>query len=201
MSACDPVADIQTSWNVWLMWSRGLLLAVLAALALVAAIWWQQNRSLTPEERLLFSKLDSAISHQPPRATDVIAAFDLPDDCHDRTCFLKEGNVGNLQYSSGNLRQQNDSIVFVAEGFSDTCIRSDRVKSYFGTGEAEQSCSHGGCWYTKAQHRWGILGFELDQPEAPCVTSVVINSLPYQRAEPVIIEVQGREVCLQNCEE
>lgn len=155
------------------------------ALAVTVIIWWEQNRSLNPEERLLFSKLDAAISQQPPAAGDVIAAFGLPDACRGRGCFLEGGGIGNLRFSGGNLRQPKDSadgLIFEIDGFSNVCIRSDRVETYFGTGEAEQSCSHGNCWYTRAQYPWGILTFGLSSPTAACVRSAVINSLPYQRS-------------------
>lgn len=163
------------------MASRGFMLTIFAALVAIAAFWWAQNRSLNPEERLLFKKLDAAISHDPPRATDIIDAFDLPDECREKTCFLEAGKIGNLRYSSSGLRQPKEGIIFEIEGFADTCVRAVRVKSYFGTRAPAQSCFDAVCWYADAQHSWGILTFKLDRPDSQCVSSAVINSLPEQR--------------------
>ena len=163
------------------MASRGFVLTIFAALVLVPTFWWGQNRSLTPEERLLFTKLDAAISHQPPRAVDVIDAFNLPDECREKTCFLKAGKIGDLRYSEIDLRQPKDGIIFQIEGFTDTCVRADRVKSYFGTGTPAQSCFDAVCWYADAQYPWGILTFQMDRPDSQCVSSAVINSLAEQR--------------------
>lgn len=181
MTESDPIADIDGLLHLHCMASRGFFLTIFAGLVLVVGFWWAQNRSLTVEEQLLFSKLDAAISHEPPRATDIIEAFDLPDECRDQTCFLKAGRVGNLRYSSTGLRQPKEGVIFEIEGFSRTCIRADRVKSYFGTGNPDQSCFDAVCWYADAQYSWGILTFRMDHPDSQCVSSAVINSLPEQR--------------------
>lgn len=163
------------------MLSKGLAITILLGLLSVGATWWSQNRSLTNEERLLFNKLDTAISSNPPLAYDVIEAFSLPQDCRAKTCWLDARSIGALQYSEGDLRHPGEGIIFQLEGFSKACIRTQRVQTYFGTQEPYQACSHGGCWYTGVQYAWGILTFGLEDPSSPCVSSVVINSLPYQR--------------------
>jgi hypothetical protein len=161
----------------------GFILTILIPIGLGITIWWKQN-SLNSDERLLFARLGEAMLHQPPQATEVIAAFGLPDNCRDQTCSLKQGQIGNLHYTGGDLRQPEHGIVFILKGFYNACIRSERVRTYFHTGEAEQPCLHGGCWYTRAQHDWGILTFELESRTSECVRSVVINSLPERRPRP-----------------
>ena len=166
------------------MWNRGLIAVIILGLASVFGLWWWQNRSQTSTERLLFAKLDMATSHAPPRAEDIIGAFELPEACLRETCWLEEGSVGGLSYSKGNLRQPEEGLIFVLEGFSGKCVRTQRASAHFDLKPTEQSCPHGGCWYSDAQHDWGILTFGLDQPNSECVSSVVINTLPYQRPNP-----------------
>ncbi|NKJ45037.1 hypothetical protein [Novosphingobium sp. SG720] len=157
------------------------MLTIFAPIMVVATFWWAQSRSLNPEERLLFKKLDAAISHEPPRAADIIDAFDLPDECRQKTCFLEAGKIGNLRYSSIGLRQSKEGTIFEIEGFTNACVRADRVKSYFGTRAPAQSCDDAICWCADARRSWGILAFKLDRPHSRCVSSAVINSLPEQR--------------------
>ncbi|WP_156522002.1 hypothetical protein [Croceicoccus mobilis] len=159
----------------------GFIVTLAVPVVAVSALWWSQNRSLTTDERLLFSKLDAAVTHEPPRARDIIASFGLPDDCQHKSCFFEAMKIGGLRIDGGNLRQQADGIIFVLEGFSDTCIRADRVASYFDANEPEQSCRDALCWYADAQHEWGIITFELEHPNSQCVSSAVINSLPEHR--------------------
>jgi hypothetical protein len=183
-SGSDPIEVIATVLHFRGMVSRGFMLAIFAALVAVAAIWWTQDRSLNPEERLLFKKLDAAILHEPPRADDIIDAFDLPEECREKTCFPEAGKIGNLRYSRTSLRQPEEGIIFVIGDFTDACVRADRVKSYFGTRAPAQSCFDAECWYADAQRSWGILTFKLDRPDSQCVSSAVINSLPEHRPKP-----------------
>lgn len=166
------------------MWNRGLIAVVILGLASVYGLWWWQNRALTSTESLLFSKLQKASSHSPPRAEDVISAFDLPGACREKTCWLEEGSIGGLSYSEGDLRQPEEGLIFVLEGFFNKCVRAQRASARFDLKPPQQSCPHGGCWYAEAQHDWGILAFGLDEPNSECVASVVINTLPYQRTKP-----------------
>jgi len=180
------------------------MIAVVAAGLVVLALWWWQNRSLTADEQALFSKIESALAQAPPEGADVIRAFRLPSKCETETCFLEPSEIDGLQYEGGNLRQQKNGNIFVLEALSGQCIRRKRVMTYFGSGAAETSCSSKACWYTTAQYEWGILAFGLDERESACISSVVINSLPYQRpqpaAQPTMIDVDGRAVCVENCE-
>lgn len=166
------------------MGNRGLIAVIILGLASVFGLWWQQNRSQTSTESLLFAKLEGALSHSPPRAEDIIAAFALPKSCRDETCWLEESSIGGLRYSEGNLRQPEEGLIFILEEFSGECVRTQRASVHFDLKPPTQSCSHGGCWYSDAQHDWGILTFGLDQPNSECVSSVVINTLPYQRPNP-----------------
>ncbi len=152
----------------------------LAAIA-VGGLWWSQNRSLNAEEHLLFSKLDAALVHEPPRAVDVIEAFDLPDECREENCYFRDQNFGGLGVERGNLRHGPENLILVLEGFDNKCIRSDRVRSYYHTSEPTPSCFDAVCWYTEAQHSWGILTFEVEEPNSLCVSSAVINSNPEHR--------------------
>jgi hypothetical protein len=63
---------------------RGSLVAIGLAVVAMSALWWSHNKSLTPDERLLFSKLDAAIMNAPPQANNIIAAFDLPEACREK---------------------------------------------------------------------------------------------------------------------
>ncbi len=180
-SSNDPFADVATSCHSARMRNRGLsILCVLAVLA-AGALWWAQFGAMTDDQRLLFSKLDAAIANTPPRASDLIEAFGLPETCREKTCYLQPGKIGGLRYDGGNLRQSEDGLVFVLEGLAGSCIRTDQAQAYYSAGKPEERCSHGGCWSTQAQYSWGILGFGLGKPNSQCVTSIAINSLPYQR--------------------
>lgn len=183
------------------MLNRGLTVAILLALCTVAAAWWWQNRSLTSAERALVHSLDQSISSNPPQAIDIINAFSLPEGCRKATCWLEKGSIDDLRYSDGALRQPDDGIIFQIADFSNSCIRVQRMQAYYDLKEPEQSCSHGGCWYRDAQFSWGILTFGVEEPSSKCVSSVVINTLPYQRLNPpTIIEVDGETVCVEHCE-
>ena len=159
----------------------GLFVALLVGIGITAALWWQLNRDLEPAEQRLFEKLDSAISGNPPRAEDVVKAFDLDEECAHKTCFFDSGQIGSLRYGKGNIRPSEEGLIFGFEDFASACIRVDRAESHFGLGQPEESCAHGGCWYRTAQHEWGIIGFGVKDPNDQCVSSVVINTQPYQR--------------------
>lgn len=154
--------------------------AFIALIALSAfafgVIWWYQIGSADRNEQLLFSKLDAAIAGSKPDGRDIIAAFDLPEGCRKKTCFLDQGNIGSLSYEGGNLRQRETELIFVLEDFSRACIRTAQVQSRYRTQEPIEMCSHGGCWARTAQYPWGILSFGVKQPHSKCVSSVVINS-------------------------
>ena len=165
------------------MRNYGLTIAVGIAALAVGVLWWSQNRSLTPEEHLLFSNLDAALAHEPPKAIDVIEAFDLPNECRDENCYFQDQRFGSLHVKRVSLRH-SENLIFVLEGFDDKCIRTDRVRSYFHTRAPEPSCFDAVCWYTEAQHAWGILTFEVEEPNSQCVTSAVINSNPEHRLKP-----------------
>ena len=166
------------------MRNNGLLIAMGLAALVVVGLWWSQNRSLTSEEHVLFSKLDAALVNKPPRAIDVIEAFNLPNDCRTQNCYFQDHNFGVLHVERGSLRHGPENLIFVLEGFGNNCIRSDRVRSYFDTGEPRPSCYDAVCWYTEAQHSWGILTFEVKEPSSHCVASAVINSRPEHRPKP-----------------
>jgi hypothetical protein len=172
--ACDNI-----SW----MAGRSLILATLLVLSIFGYAWWDQTMSLTREETLLFDHLDKSIAHEPPRVADIAEAFQLPHSCRTETCDFNNGRVGSMHFAKGSLRQQDDGLIFMIEEFSNTCIRTSRVRSYFSTKEPEQSCMDSTCWYTEAQHSWGILTFKVNEPSSRCISSVVINSEPYQRPQ------------------
>lgn len=91
-----------------------VLVHSLAIMALAAGVaFCTQHDSLSPDEALLFSKLDAATANNPPLANDIIAAFDLPGACRDETCFLKPSKIGELSYDSGNFRQPEDGLILV----------------------------------------------------------------------------------------
>lgn len=185
------------------MFNRGLTLTLLLALCAVFSAWWWQNRSLTNAERLLVQKLDQSISSNPPQASDIVDAFSLPEECQEKTCWLEEGSIDDLRYSDGNLRPQDHGLIFQIEEFSNACIRAQRMEAYYDLKEPESNCSHGSCWYRKAQFSWGILTFGVKEPGSRCVSSVVINTLPYQRpytSPPTVFEVEGQSVCIEHCE-
>lgn len=185
------------------MFNRGLTLTLLLALCAVFSAWWWQNRSLTNAERLLVQKIDQSISSNPPRAIDIIDAFSLPEECQIETCWLESGSIDDLRYSDGDLRPQDDGIIFQIAEFSNACIRTQRVQAYYGLEEPDQACSHGGCWSRSKEFSWGILSFGVEGPSSTCVSSVVVNTLPYQRPHTTpqtIIEVEGQSVCTEHCE-
>jgi hypothetical protein len=153
----------------------GLFVAILVGIGITGALWWQLNRDLEPAEQHLFEKLDFAMSGNPPRAEDVVKAFDLGKECVHKTCFFDNGQIGSLQYGEGNIRPAQ-GLIFVLEDFAGACIRVDRVESHFGTAQPEQSCAHGGCWTRISQREWGIIGFGLKDKHAQCASSVVINT-------------------------
>lgn len=180
-AANDPFADVATSCHSARMGNRGLSILCMLAVLAAGALWWVQSGSMTDDQRLLFSKLDAATANTPPRASDLIEAFGLPETCREKTCYLEPGKIGGLRYDGGNLRQSEDGIVFVLEGLAGSCIRTDQAQAYYSAGKPEEQCSHGGCWSTQAQYSWGILGFGLGKSTSQCVSSIAINSLPYQR--------------------
>jgi len=180
-SATGPFADSWLSCHSARMTTRGLFLVSALAALVVLASWWSQNRSRTENEQLLFSMLDASIAKTPPDAADIIAAFDLPEACQEKTCFLEPGMIGGFSFNGGNLRPPKEGLIFVLEDFKGSCIRTKRAQTYYDTEEPRQNCSHGGCWGTHAQYSWGILSFGLDKRNSTCVSSVVINSMPYQR--------------------
>lgn len=142
-----------------------------------ALIWWKQTLSLTVEERALFTKLDAVILHSPPRESDIISAFGA-SAC--QACSPKVQRIGALRYTI-DIRPEDEGLIFEINRFSGACIRTDRIKNYFQTGNPENGCNDSVCWWTQSQRRWGILGFKLDSPNARCVTSALINSTPEQR--------------------
>ncbi len=178
----------------------GLTAAMTLAAGAVGITWWMNSDGLTPTERLLFEKIDDAIASNPPKASKIDRAFDLTMDCKAGGCFYKSGSIGDLRFQWGDLRQSDDGLIFHIEELSGECVRTRKAVQRFGTGAPEQSCSHGGCWYTKTRHPWGILGFGIEEPDSICISSLVVNSEPYQRNLPVNIEVEGRVICVQNCE-
>lgn len=182
LSASDAIAVIRGAWDIPQMKNHWFVLAILMPAAIALVLWWTQTPSLSPEEQILFTKLDLATSHSPPREKDVVAAFGRFDGCRGITCFDKQsGRLGALHYSDRTLTLQDEGFVFEIGGFSRACIRTDRVKTHFGTEDPKQSCFDAVCWYTRAQRSWGIVTFQLEAPDAPCVKSAVINSSPEQR--------------------
>lgn len=179
-----PVAGLQRLhcrapvWQSGPMRNQGLIVATLCVIGLAGVPWLARSHLLTPSEASLFTAIDASIAHQPPRAGDIAGAFALPSACHADTCFFKAGSIGDLRYTSGDLRQTPDGLIFVIEGFSNSCIRVDRVRSRFGTAGPEQVCSDAPCWYIETKHSWGFLAFELEKPNSECVSSAVINSTP-----------------------
>ena len=159
----------------------GLPIAIITGALIVFGLWWEENRSLTTSESALFSRLDEATSNSPPDGMDVIAAFDLPADCKPKTCYKRNGQIEGLRYRKADLRQPEEGLILVIDKFSGTCIRTDRVQDYFSAGDPEQSCFDATCWYIRSQREWGILTFEVEAPNSPCVSSAVINSLPEWR--------------------
>ena len=145
--------------------------------AIVGTFWWTQFRSLQGNEDLLFSKIEAAIASNPPSANEVVAAFDLPESCLERTCFLEPSTIAGIDYGGGDLRdREEEGLIFVLEEISGTCIRTQRVRAHYNTEDPHQACSHGGCWYTSANYSWGFLSFGLEKPSSECISSVVINS-------------------------
>jgi hypothetical protein len=177
---CDPS---NPGYHVW-MWDRGFIAVVCLTLLATYGFWWDQNQAQTSSEAALFAKLDQSLNRSPPDAEDIIQAFQLSDSCRTKTCWISPGAIAGLRYEKGNLRQPKDGLIFVLEGFTGTCIRTQRAEAHFGLGAAEQVCSHGECWYRTAQHSWGILGFGIDAPDSQCVSSVVINTTDHQRPRP-----------------
>ena len=163
----------------------GLFVAILVGVGITGALWWHMNRAPNPNanERLLFEKLDFAISGNPPRAEDVLKVFGLDDSCARKSCFFESGQIGGLRYTGGQISPSNEGLIYVLEDLSGECIRVDRAERHFGTGQPEESCAHGGCWYRTAQHEWGIIAFGVKGPDAQCVSSVVINTEDYQRPQ------------------
>ncbi|HYI48437.1 MAG TPA: hypothetical protein VEX35_08240 [Allosphingosinicella sp.] len=160
---------------------RVLTLVLLAVSAVTTAPPSRNGPSLNSSERQLFERLEGVVASGRPTASEIVRAFGLPPECARRSCFFEQSQVVSHGFTGGDLRPAEDGLVFVLERPTGQCIRVDRAIAYFGAGEPRESCSHGGCWYVKARHRWGILGFGLEAPGATCVASVVINSLPYQR--------------------
>ncbi|WP_161597906.1 hypothetical protein [Novosphingobium ginsenosidimutans] len=168
------------------MADRWLLLTMIIGGASAAALFWHKTHELLPEERALFSKLELAISQTPPREADIRRAFGPFSKCRGITCFEKEGGrIGALRFSDRSLREQDDGFIFDITGFSGGCIRTVRVKSHFRTGEPKQSCMDGVCWHIRSQHDWGIMSFELESSNSPCVTSAIINTTPAQRGKSI----------------
>ena len=149
-------------------------------LGIVLGLWWSQQREHAAE-RELFDKIEYAISKNPPDARDVVSAFDLTPDCAVETCFFKEGSIGALTFEKGNIRPTKNGLILVLEKFSGACVRVTQIESRFNTSQPTPGCASGGCWYREAQYDWGIVGFGLDQKNASCASSVVINSRPHQR--------------------
>lgn len=154
---------------------------VILAISAVAAALWGQDEPLNASERELFQRLESVAAEGPPSSSGIVRAFGLSPACGRSSCFFERTEIGGAIFAEGNLRPARGGLVFVLERAAGQCIRVDRVAGRFGTGMAREACAHGGCWYVETRRQWGILAFGLDDPEATCVASVVINSLAYQR--------------------
>ena len=98
-----------------------------------------------------------------------------------KSCFFEAATMAEAEHGGGNLRPTKDGLVFVLEQLRGRCIRTDMAAKRYGPAEMRQVCNHGGCWYLEARRNWGVLGFGLEKPNSACVSSVVINSLPYER--------------------
>lgn len=160
---------------------RGLIAFIFVVSAVLAALWWKLERSLNDSERYVFERLEDAVAGNSPSLSGIASAFGLPADCAAKGCYFDQSQVANPAFAAGRLHPGQDRLIFVLEKAKGQCIRVDRAISHFGAGELEEACVHGGCWYFRVQHRWGILGFGLENPKAVCVESVVINSSPEQR--------------------
>ena len=158
------------------MTGRGFIVVLIFSALLIGGNWWSQIGSVEHDERVLFSRLDAAIANSPPDADDVIAAFDLSEECRTESCFFEPGNIGGLRFDGGSLRQRGRGLILVLEDFSGTCIRTSEVHAYYRTQQPRSACSHGGCWYAAAENSWGDLLFGLAKPRSTCISSIVINS-------------------------
>lgn len=164
------------------MTSRGFIAVFALSALLLVVIWWSQIGSVEYNEQVLFSKLDKAIASSPPKADDIIAAFDLSEECRTKFCHFKQGHIGGLRFDSGNFRQRGSGLILVLEDLSGTCVRASEIEAYYGTEKPHASCSSGGCWYAAAHYPWGDLAFGLEEPRSRCVSSIVINSTAEYRA-------------------
>ena len=162
------------------MLKHGLALLLAAGLAGSAAC--ANDDPPNPSETALFARVDQALASNPPSTADIVKAFGLPADCERKSCFFEASQIAGARSERGNLRSNADGLIFVLEKLSGECIRASAVTRRFRTGPAEQSCFDAQCWYLRSQHDWGIVSFEVVTPEAQCVSSVVINTLPEMRA-------------------
>ena len=144
-------------------------------------LWWMNVGKFNGSERNLFQRLEAVLADTPPSPHKIISEFRLPKECGGKSCFFKGSKLADASYGGGDLRPTDDGLVFVLEKLAGQCIRTEMAANRFGLSEVKQACDHGGCWYREVRNDWGLLAFGLEKPESTCVSSVVINSLPYQR--------------------
>jgi hypothetical protein len=90
---------------------RRYVLTVLVSNGVSAAIWWMLKLRLSTEKQALFTRLDAAVSHNPPREGDIITAFGS-STCKGGICSPKAGRIGSLRYSDRNIRLQDVGLIF-----------------------------------------------------------------------------------------
>ncbi len=144
-------------------------------LAAGGARWPQESK----DERALFAKLAAAIDGG-PTAEKVEAQFGPFTEYSKCPCPSDQKKIGQLTFDA-DLRGDADEVIFIAEHFENSCISIAHAVARFDLEPAHQGCLHGGCWYRSRQYDWGIIGFGIDDPDAQCASSVVINSEKYQR--------------------
>lgn len=130
-------------------------------------------------EIAVFDRIASAMESGQPSTESVSRTFELPTKCDPSCDFV--GSIGTVHYSEGSLRPRKDGLILVLGRFDRDCIRIKEVARRFPKGVIEDACSHGPCWYYTKRYDWGVVSFGMDDIDATCASSLVINTMPNQR--------------------
>lgn len=159
------------------------------AILCLAFVWLSQAEAAQPpasvasqSERLMFERIANALSAGQPSRESVTLAFDLPAKC-DPSCDF-DGGLGTVSYKEGSLRPRKEGLILVLNKLEGDCIQLKSIAARYPKGIIEDAYSHGPCWYYSKKYSRGTLGFGLNDIDAQCVSSLVINSMPDQRLKP-----------------
>jgi hypothetical protein len=139
--------------------------------------YWTVSDPLNSSEAALFGRLEQILDRGKPSLETVTGSLFLASNCIDGFCKFLESDFK----SDVDFRQDDDGIILILDHFQGQCIRIERARKQFAADELEQSCDHSLCWSYQARHDWGIVAFQVQNRDSPCITGVIVNSAAYIR--------------------